>query len=588
MALGFAPTTPAAPPRSPGATPRTPALDPNGPDTVRTRRPIIDPKKSPLAAIGALLQDFGRGVQGKPLYTEELIAQRAEQEALHLKRAEVGGQLLTKGMELLKNTPAQNREQVAQQFGSLYENMFPGFTDTLVGAYQQPEVTEQMLSVMGEHGKTLVGIAGSLEGALELAQKPEFMRYLDEQADARNAPEITRALQRAQTILSQDPAGNEAMARAASDGWTLTDLQDPAIQEALGLTKSHVASIARSPDIQKSLRPLGFIPTIDLDAKAKKDIEKVPTKEKAREAAAIAAAETAAREGEKVVPFQGTDGTVIRKPQKMADQLAKMGFMPIVTGRTPDDTAAAEKARQKDAADKAVPVDPYFARIAAIDPKTTVQEAIDQGLTPEIDDTTRRSLQGAESGARNVSNLVGQAKAIIEQNPDANTRVAALSGLATNIKSEVEAFTRATGIKVDVAREIKAHEDVLKANGVDNALMRQLTISLAYMNAKSLDESGRLSDSDVRNSAKAIGAAASDPDILVNLLDQVELNADDSFRSRVEAATGAKRKSNLPDIQAADDIATRVENGEEVTPEEIQALSPRARRKLKTRLSNAK
>ncbi|MGE0373179.1 MAG: hypothetical protein AB7Q01_15025 [Gammaproteobacteria bacterium] len=585
MALGFAPIQGPSivePPR-PGATPRQPALDPNGPDArPAARRPIIDAKKNPLAAIGALLQDFGRGMQGKPLYTEELIAQRAEQEALHLKRAEVGGQLLTKGMELLKNTPAQNREKVASQFGALYENMFPGFTDTLIGAYQQPEVTEQMLGVMGEHGKTLIGIAGSLEGALELAQKPEFMKHLDKQADARNAPEITQALQRAQTILSQDPAGNEAMARAASDGWTLTDLQDPAIQEALGLTKSHVASIARSPEIQKSLRPLGFVPTMDLDAKAKKDINEVPLDEKVREATALAAAETRAREGEKIVPFQGADGSVVRKPQKMADELAKMGFMPIVTGRTPDDTAAADKARAKDAAGKAVPVDPYFARAAEIDPNTTIQEAIDMGLTPELDEPTRRGLQGAESGARQVSNLIGQARTIIQQNPDANTRVAALSGFATNVGTELEALGRATGIKIDVAREIKDHEDILKKNGIDNALMRQLAISLAYMNAKSLDESGRLSDSDVRNSAKALGASASDPDILLNVLDQAELNADSSFRNRVKAATGADRKSLLPDIKTADEIAARIANGQPVTREELKALPPRARRYLES------
>lgn len=576
--LGFAPETPAA---SPGATARAPRLDVLG----ETRQPpVINARENPIAAIGAMLQNFGRGIEGKELYTTELRKERLQREALEFEKLNLGSNALAKGMELLKNTPAAQREAMATKFGAMYEHILPGFSDTLREASQQPEATAEQIRALGDHGETLIAVAGDIDGALKLATNPAFMKQLDDMADQRNAPEIFSAMKRGQETLMQTPEGKALWEQAMKGGFTLADLQDPALQEGLGITQSHVNTIARSKEVQSSLREFGFKPVADMDAEAAAKAKEKPLSRIGAEAAAAESAKQSA----KIVNYIGQDGTIKAATLGEREKMAAMGFQPFVSGRTEQDLTAQEQAREKDAAGKSVPVDPYFARIAGVPPTMTKQEAIDKGLVPDIDEPTKRQLQGAEAAARGISGLIGQARAIVEQNPDANTRVAALGGLVTNFKSELDAFGRATGVKIDVDREMKGREDIFKQNGIDNALMKQLAISLAYMNAKSLDDSGRLSDSDVRNSAKALGAGASNPEILANLLDQAEMTADDSFRNRVESATGARRPSNLPDIQSAEDIASRITSGEKVTADEIATLPPRARRALKARLANAK
>lgn len=578
--LGFAPEPMPAP--APAAPARAPQLDVIGTPGPRAAAPLAN--LSTTQKIGALLQDFGRGVAGRPSFTQELLAQRQEQELLELKRMDVGVSAMTKGMELLKNTPAAQREAVAKQYGQMYEHLLPGFTETLAQAAMQPQATEEQLKALGEHGKTLIAIGGSIDEALKLAQNPAFMKQLNDASDARNAPEIVSALERGRDLMMQSPETKALWDQMTKDGLTLSDLMDPQFRDALGLTESHVNTIARSPELQSNLRPFGFKTTKDLDAEAGKELDQ----KYAKDPAAVAGAETAAREAAKIISYIGQDGTIIREPQGRRNELAAQGFRPLVTGRTEADAAAINKELTKYEAGQAVPIDPYLARLTGVDPTTTKADATAKGWSTDLTDEQIKQLQGAESAATNVSKVIGQMRTIVEQNPEANTRVAALGGLATNIKAEVEALGKSTGLKIDVDREVGRFEQIWKSNGIDNALMKQLAISLAYMNAKGLDENGRLSDADVRNSAKALGAGNSSPDILLNLLDAAELQADNNLRTQTKTLVGAEIPSRLPDVKAADDIAARLEANEEVTPEELAALSPRARRALRARLQNAK
>lgn len=578
--LGFAPEPTPAP--APAAPARAPQLDVIGTPGPRAAAPLAN--LSTTQKIGALLQDFGRGVAGRPSFTQELLAQRQEQELLELKRMDVGVSAMTKGMELLKNTPAAQREAVAKQYGQMYEHLLPGFTETLAQAAMQPQATEEQLKALGEHSKTLIAIGGSVDEALKLAQNPAFMKQLNDASDARNAPEIVSALERGRDLMMQSPETKALWDQMTKDGLTLSDLMDPQFRDALGLTESHVNTIARSPELQSNLRPFGFKTTKDLDAEAGKELDQ----KYAKDPAAVAGAETAAREAAKIISYIGQDGTIIREPQGRRNELAAQGFRPLVTGRTDADAAAINKELTKYEAGQAVPIDPYLARLTGVDPTTTKADATAKGWSTDLTDAQIKQLQGSESAATNVSKVIGQMRTIVEQNPEANTRVAALGGLATNIKAEVEALGKSTGLKIDVDREVGRFEQIWKSNGIDSALMKQLAISLAYMNAKGLDENGRLSDADVRNSAKALGAGNASPDILLNLLDSAELQADNNLRTQVKTVVGADIPSRLPDVKAADDIAARIEANEEVTPEELAALSPRARRALRARLQNAK
>lgn len=331
--LGFAPEPTAAP--SPAAPARVPMLDRLGSRPATAAAPLANLSTS--QKIGALLQDFGRGVAGRPSYTDELIAQRTEQEKIELERMNVGVNAMTKGLELLKNTPAAQREVIAKQYGQMYEHLIPGFSETLMTAAQEPDATQEQLSALGEHAKTLIAVGGSLDGALKLAQNPAFMKQLNDASDERNAPEIVSALERGRDTLAQSPEGRALWDQMTRDGLTISDLMDPQFQSALGLTQSHVNSIMRSPSIQSTLRPLGFVPTADADAQAKAEAGRESPQDAARRAGGIAAAEAAAREAAKMITFLGPNNAVIRRPQGEAEALRAQGFQPIA-GENRSDT----------------------------------------------------------------------------------------------------------------------------------------------------------------------------------------------------------------------------------------------------------
>tara|TARA_R110002096_G_scaffold201398_1_gene385993 strand:- start:10810 stop:12537 length:1728 start_codon:yes stop_codon:yes gene_type:complete len=230
--------------------------------------PLIDFGDNPLGAIGAVLTNVARGARGQRLFTEELQDRRIQTEQREMKRLTVGVDAMSKGLELVKNTSAAARGDVIKKYGQLFEGALPGFTEALEQAAQQPAATEAEIEELGEFGSELITIGGSLEDARKLRTKPQFMQEMREQRDARNLPEIVQAFSRVDKIMKASPEGQELLRQAAEDGFTVSDLQDPKLQEAIGITKSHVNSIARNPEIQSILRPLGFVPTTDLDEQA--------------------------------------------------------------------------------------------------------------------------------------------------------------------------------------------------------------------------------------------------------------------------------------------------------------------------------
>lgn len=580
--LGFAQEEPAAAPLDfSGAT--IPALGGAG-ETRNARKPLIDFAQNPLGAIGAVLMNVARGASGQPLYTDELLEREQQEQLLGYKKMELGAQALTKGIELLKNTPAANRDRVAKQFGALYEPIVgAGFTQTLLDASAQPDTTAAIIQRFGKRGQEMYKLAGGdPDLTLDLLQDDKLQTRLDEMDGRRLGKEAMRRIAAAGEVLEQSPEGQQAL-QSLQQGWTLADLQDPAIMEVMGLTPEHVDAIARSPELQSQLRPFGFVPTADLDLQAKEAITD-PQKSLSQisaEAGAKATAEATAKASAKPMNYIGPDGTIRAGTFGEREQMAAQGFQPLVTGRTPDDAAAAERDKLQ------TTIPPFVASLAGVDPGTTKADFRAAGGNDEIDATTTRALQGAEAAVKGTRDIIGNMRAIVQENPDANTRVAALQGVATNLIAEFKALTGALGADVDLNAEVAKHEDTFKKNGIDNALMKQGAIVLAYMSAKAMDEGGRLTDRDVNLAAQAMGTGAADPQMLLALLDQAEVNADSTFRNRVEAAIRKRPPSQLPDVREAEAVAERLMADEDVSREELAKLSPRARRLLKSRLANA-
>lgn len=597
--LGFAdlssveppPTDPAS--LNPDITPAASPVLSGIPKAPAKEAPLIDASKNPLGAIGAVLMNVSRGMRGQPLYTEQLREQRQQQDMMEMKKTEVGIDAMSKGLAMIQTVPDAQREQAAQQYGKLFEHVLPGFTASLVDASKRPAATEAQLSALGEHAQTLISLTGSLQGALKLAQKKEFMDTLNASSDARNTPEIAGAFKRMQKTLTETPGGSAILEKAAQDGWTLSDLQDPAVREAMGLTQSQVNTIARNPDVQNTLRPMGFIPTADVEAKAKAKIKadaNLKPLDRLRQEAEISAQATA---GATRVNYQDGDGNIRVGTMGERDKMAAAGFQPIVTGRTQQDVEAGASARAKGKyeGEMGLPVDPFVAAITGTAPSTTRQEFVDRGGNPNLDATTVRELQSTEAGFKGARDAVGTLRTIVQQNPNANTRVAGFQRVATNLLSELRSFNQATGIETpDLAKEAGKYEKVFRENGIDNALAQQAVVTLAYMQSSQFGQSGHsASDRDIREAAKAVGGSNADPAILTRMLDQAESNFDSTYRNKVETVTRIRPPSNLPDVQKAETVAQQLADGALSAQDYAQALkdmSPRAKLTLQSLISS--
>lgn len=546
--------------------------------------PLIDPSKNPLGAIGAVLQNVSRGARGQRLYTDELRDQRMLREQRELQRLTVGVDAMTKGIELMNNTPAAQRAEVAQQYGQLFEQVLPGFTETLLSGARKPRDLMTTMEVLGEHGDTLVRLGGDLDTALELSQDTALIKRLDLQADRRNAPEITMAFKRAQEVLQSSPQGNEILTKAAADGWTLSDLQDPAIQKALGLTPSHVNTIMRSPDVQSNLRPFGFIPTSDLDEQAKqragqKSLDRIAAEERAK---------TTAREGAETIAFQNIQtGAVEYAAKAQQEAMRARGFEPVITGRTEQDLASREERRRE--GKETAPVNPYITSVLGKDPETSIADFRAEGGNPNVPDADIRSLQTLETGLKNTDQTIERIKSIVtESDGDANTWGAQVAGILANLRTNVGSIARAFGsdFNFDIDKELAKYDGTMRELGVQGAELQSLVMDLSYMAAVSRGQEGRgLSDNDVKRFSKIVGTSTADPVAFTRVLDSVVTRFDQSFRNQFESVVRKRPESMLPDIAAAESLAERFEGmTNDQAAREIAKLSPRARRELKLML----
>ena len=597
LGLGFAPdedpsqpkapivddSVPVPPPPSPVDAPK-PSLDPYGIDTGGVN-PDIAYKDHPMAAIGSILLNFQRGLKGETLYTDELQQERQQREQLALKKLEVGSGAMTKGLQLMKNTPPEQRAQIAQQYGKLFEHLIPGFTQTLLKAADQPVATEAQIAALGEHGAQLISIAGDLPGALKLAQNATFMKQLDETTDQKNAPDIAAAFKRAVDTLKQTPGTNALLEQVGKNGWTLAELQDPKVQQGLGLTPSMVNTISRNKEVQSMLRPYGFIPQADADKQAEARAADKPI----TQIAAEEAARSGAQESAKVIRYIDDNGTVRLAPQGQQDQMAAQGFKPLVTGRTDADLKAQAEARaegKRSGEDKA-PIDPYIAREAGLPAETTIGDARAQGITGKIDTSTQRELQTVQTGVKNATDAIGRMRALLKKNPDVNALGPQLTEAAQNLRADVTSTGKALGI--DWLKNQDANFDQyipqLKQAGIDSAEMQSLVLDLAYMSAVARGQHGQgLSDKDVAKFAKIVGTAQADPAQLLGVLDSVEERFDASYRNQFETAVGARPQSQLPDVRDAEALGVKAARGETIDPATIRSLSARQVAAMKSAL----
>lgn len=129
---------------------------------------------------------------------------------------------------------------------------------------------------------------------------------------------------------------------------------------------------------------------------------------------------------------------------------------------------------------------------------------------------------------------------ILEENPDINTVVSSAAAFANNLRAEARALGNFTGTRAEVESFINPdrYTTEFEELGIRNVEMQSLINSLAYTVAKANDPSGRLSDVDVKNAIREIGAASRDAGTFSRVLRNVAARSARNFQIDYRTRTG--------------------------------------------------
>jgi len=549
------------------------------------QEPLIDFKKNPLGAIGLVLTNVSRGIQGRELQTDVLRKQRLAEQQQAVNELTVGVNAIEAGLNLRDKLPAgPQRDEAMSRFANTVNQTLPGFAGIFSTVAQTPGRHVDALKGVLAHGETLAAITGGdREQMLSLARDPNFMKTLNDQADRKNTPEIFNSFRTVGQMLN-NTSGSRLLQQAAADGWTISDLRDPQIKKAFGLTDSHIQTIERNQDLQVQLKDFGFVPTEEVKARGEANARLKPLDRVEAEAAAT----RRAQEGEEMVTFTNGTETVLR-PQREAEALEAQGFERLVTGRTPEDIASNARARRE--AEGAAPINTFVARTLGLPPDTPKSQARAEGLSTDIEDVKIRDLQKIDTGFKNARDVIDRVQQILRENPQAKAFGGRAAEFINNIRADIASVGELFDYQVDFAQEGVKHQDVFDEFGIDSAELQSLVLDLSFMVGVSRGQQGRaLSDNDVKRFAKIIGENQRDPQQIETVLNSVMIRFDQAFRNQFETVVGRAPESQLPDIRSAESIIARLENNEIESLQEVQNeianLTPRARDFMITRLGS--
>jgi hypothetical protein len=156
-------------------------------------------------------------------------------------------------------------------------------------------------------------------------------------------------------------------------------------------------------------------------------------------------------------------------------------------------------------------------------------------------------LRDSQVATTAVISSVNDMLQILEANPNINTIVSSASAFANNIRAEARAIGNATGTRAEVESLInpERYTSEFAELGIRNREMQSLVNSLAYTVAKANDPGGRLSDLDVKNAIKEIGAASSDSVAFSRVLRNVAARTARNFEIDYKTRTGQDFKGDL-------------------------------------------
>jgi len=205
----------------------------------------------------------------------------------------------------------------------------------------------------------------------------------------------------------------------------------------------------------------------------------------------------------------------------------------------------------------------------------------DAGINPSIGKTEARKLREQANGARRVANNAERMLTILTSNPNINSKAEGSIAAINSVANEFQSFTGAirSGLTGEADAENRQRlSKGLSDAGIDVARWEGLTINLAYSIARSLEPGGRLSDADVANAVKMIGALNSDPNAVASVFkDLLEVSVDETVRD-LELTQDSRFDGYIESIQASRaKVDERLENFFTPQEEEDEIATTRSR-----------
>ena len=206
--------------------------------------------------------------------------------------------------------------------------------------------------------------------------------------------------------------------------------------------------------------------------------------------------------------------------------------------------------------------------------------------------TTRLGTYEAQAQAIDRATAIGS---LLARNPQGNTTVAGVMNTlnegAVEGKAAAQKIADAMGVNLDERGTLQAIDTALSSfqwytqlDAQDQAAMKGMTLNMAYVLARSLDPSGRLSDADVMFATRMIGASQGDPRVLMNVMArQVVGNAQKVLRADELDLSGLTDREIRNSTQArrlqrvGSDLRERLGNfrnfaGHFLTPEMVEEI----------------
>lgn len=179
------------------------------------RKPLINFKENPLSAIGFLLQETARGIEGKPSGVPALKAANAKREALALKRIELGYKTLD---EMRKFIEAVDDPELQRKFADTLNKTKAIDLDLNVFVDDPTDAAAKIKAVLDKHPSVFFGM--SAREVVDTKNDPQKDKVLQEQSNNRSIGQATTKLVDFVQNIEQrtTPEQKQRIAAAMPDG----------------------------------------------------------------------------------------------------------------------------------------------------------------------------------------------------------------------------------------------------------------------------------------------------------------------------------------------------------------------------------